>query len=1158
MLRRGSTGKNSVAGDDGHEEMNIASAEDQAVWTTKFAVSLFMVFCTVGVALLVFFVTRDGETKDFEGDVEQFSSQVFEAVGRSVDATLGALDTFVVSTVSFAEYANMTWPFVVLPHVGTRLAKVRGSTGSIYTMIAPIVTAETEDDWNVWSMEQGPYWVNENLRVQATDPAFEGALLEEYMVSPMFDSEGLATNQSYYLPEWQGYPSANLLMSPFNYNFLDFKDSSSFPWERKAFLSDIRNSPGSEQVVAWIANYIASDQDPTEPMSLWHYPIFDDVADDVLVSEDSQPAGAMVGVLWAAFFWRQMFVDILPPGVDGLHVVIENACNQTATYTINGPEVVFQGYGDYHQTSYEGLGRTWQFEDLKSHSEGVHMYTGFPAADEDCPYTIRTYPTSVFEDRYTSSNPLIYTLATVAVFVFTSAVFGFYDFIVEKRQAQVISTAVKASAIVSSLFPSNVRGRLFNMGDRRETNNHETILSQRGKLRKFVNDAPTETQGKSGATDVKANPEEDRPIADLFPEATVMFGDIAGFTAWSSQREPSQVFILLETLYGEFDRLATKRGVFKVETIGDCYVAVVGLPDPRDDHAIVMTKFANNCTTQMVRLLAKLSVKLGPDTEDLSMRIGLNSGPVTAGVLRGQKSRFQLFGDTVNTAARMESLGQKNRIHVSQSTADELIKRGKSHWVKPRKDMVEAKGKGKMATYWVLPYERATSIERSDDSSTGMDTQLAPVAFKPQVAPVLDDVKVERLVAWNVDVLSRLIRGIIAHNSSNRKGLLKVLGDTMHRDVGTSPILSSGSVPLDEVKEIISLPAYDPTHGPDDISWVTLDSNVISQLRKFVSAIARTYHGSQNPFHNFEHASHVCMSVSKLMSRIVSAEHFLEQEKPIDAAVGSNSMELFKHERTFGITSDPLTLFACGFSALIHDVDHPGVPNAQLAKEGHQFAQKYGNRSMAEQRSVDLAWTMLMQDEFQQLRDSICPNADDLKRFRQLVVNSVLATDIMDPELKKLRNNRWDKAFHGGCDDDSIEVPPGGRKSLVERRHEANRKATIVIEHLLQASDVAHTMQHWHIYIKWNKRLFAEIHQAYVNGRAAKHPAEFWYQAEMGFFDNYIIPLARKLSECGVFGVSSDEYLNYAMKNREEWERKGKDVVAEMVEELEGPSGSSQ
>jgi len=110
-----------------------------------------------------------------------------------------------------------------------------------------------------------------------------------------------------------------------------------------------------------------------------------------------------------------------------------------------------------------------------------------------------------------------------------------------------------------------------------------------------------------------------------------------------------------------------------------------------------------------------------------------------------------------------------------------------------------------------------------------------------------------------------------------------------------------------------------------------------------------------------------------------------------------------------------------------------------------------------------------------------------------------------------------------------------------------NRKATIVIEHLIQASDVSHTMQHWHIYRKWNERFFCECYEAYLAGRAENDPSEGWYKGEMGFFDFYIIPLAKKLKDCGVFGISSDEYLTYAMQNRKEWEARGQEVVAEMI-----------
>ena len=91
----------------------------------------------------------------------------------------------------------------------------------------------------------------------------------------------------------------------------------------------------------------------------------------------------------------------------------------------------------------------------------------------------------------------------------------------------------------------------------------------------------------------------------------------------------------------------------------------------------------------------------------------------------------------------------------------------------------------------------------------------------------------------------------------------------------------------------------------------------------------------------------------------------------------------------------------------------------------------------------------------------------------------------------------------------------------------------------------------WHIFRKWNQRLFEEMYVAFLNGRAEKDPSASWYQGEIGFFDFYIIPLAKKLKDCGVFGVSSDEYLNYAVKNRQEWETRGRDVVAEMIETVQ-------
>jgi hypothetical protein len=150
-----------------------------------------------------------------------------------------------------------------------------------------------------------------------------------------------------------------------------------------------------------------------------------------------------------------------------------------------------------------------------------------------------------------------------------------------------------------------------------------------------------------------------------------------------------------------------------------------------------------------------------------------------------------------------------------------------------------------------------------------------------------------------------------------------------------------------------------------------------------------------------------------------------------------------------------------------------------------------------------------------------------------------MAIDIADKkELGALRQKRWNQAFN--LDDQSIA-------SMTTPEEDVNRKATIVIEHLSQASDVSHTMQHWRVYLKWNERLVREMYKAFLAGRLENDPSKGWYQGELGFFDFYLTPLGKKLKECGVFGVSSDEYLNCAVANRKKWEQKGEEVVAQYL-----------
>ena len=190
---------------------------------------------------------------------------------------------------------------------------------------------------------------------------------------------------------------------------------------------------------------------------------------------------------------------------------------------------------------------------------------------------------------------------------------------------------------------------------------------------------------------------------------------------------------------------------------------------------------------------------------------------------------------------------------------------------------------------------------------------------------------------------------------------------------------------------------------------------------------------------------HVVMSVHKLLARIVKPSGLAQRRSD-----GENFASAL-HHYTFGITSDPLTQFACIFSALIHDVDHSGVANTVLISEKSPLAAYYDNKSVAEQNSIDLAFELLYKPDFENFRRALMPTQEEQRRFRQLVVQIVLATDIMDKDLKKARNERWEKAFA------ETAVTEG---EIIDK----NRKATIVIEHLIQASDVAHTMQHWYAF----------------------------------------------------------------------------------------------
>ncbi|KAL3939568.1 MAG: hypothetical protein SGBAC_005736 [Bacillariaceae sp.] len=367
---------------------------------------------------------------------------------------------------------------------------------------------------------------------------------------------------------------------------------------------------------------------------------------------------------------------------------------------------------------------------------------------------------------------------------------------------------------------------------------------------------------------------------------------------------------------------------------------------------------------------------------------------------------------------------------------------------------------------------------------------------------------VEKLVSVNVDILETLLVHVMMTRNGNEP-----------RNLDDAVESSTLQNPYEEIQMFIEIKKSTIKSSRDSSSIQNLDSNVRLELRQFVTTVASGY--ESNRFRNFLHASHVAHLANLLLKSIHSTER-------------SNNASDIAH--------DPLARFAIVLSALVHDVGHLGVPNGQLVEEKPELAAKYRSKSIAEQNSIDTAWKILMSSKFKNLQYCLFESNQEKYRFRQLLVNCVMATDIFDQDLRVLRQSRWEKAF---SDNDG---------SLNSGEEEGHYKATVVIEHIMQASDVAHTMQEWDIYRQWNESLFREMHDAYTEGRATEDPSDGWYEGELWFFDNWVIPLTQNLKECGVLDILSDQLVKQAQSNRNRWQLEGKQLSKEMRSSIKSDS----
>jgi len=287
-----------------------------------------------------------------------------------------------------------------------------------------------------------------------------------------------------------------------------------------------------------------------------------------------------------------------------------------------------------------------------------------------------------------------------------------------------------------------------------------------------------------------------------------------------------------------------------------------------------------------------------------------------------------------------------------------------------------------------------------------------------------------------------------------------------------------------------------------------LSRQLRDEIKKYVGVVSEKYHAVN--FHSFEHASHVMLSASKLVSMLPSSSSCNEED--------CSSFSL----------SDPWLHFSICLASLLHDVDHQGVSNQQLSIEKNPISVKYCLRefmgSYAECNSIDVGMSLLEEGEFPMLRSMIKDN-NCFNKIKEMI----LSTDISSKERRNVCQKRWET-----------------------KSKSSSNTAHAVVDHIMQVADVSHTMQQFETFLEWNERLYLEMLVAWErrNDSNAPHPSENWYDSQIGFYDFYIIPLAERLDESGAF-VKNTHFASNAKANRARWVKEGEVLTKEMLASAE-------
>jgi hypothetical protein len=432
----------------------------------------------------------------FNPQLQHNADDFYARSNEKVESVVETLQGLSMSTTSLVKSSNQESGnpagFVTIPDVERQFTLARNSTGALVIAYMPIVQSMYYNSWVVYA-EENKGWIEE---ANDTD---EEAVISQYIWKYEGETKDpvFPTDRQYFSPVWTLSPvplpnDAEII----NYNLLDrsvYAEAVDHVSEtRRPVILDVGDQS------TWFGIEINSDILQT----VVAFPVF----------ADFEAKSDVVGMIAAVIPWEEFFRDIFIDGTEKISVIMSSTCNEDFTYNIDGSNASLVGIGDLHETKYD---------DMAIQAPFATLYNPQDETGDHCIYTMTIYPTASFEVEYTTGTPLLFCLATVAIFVFAIIVFLIFESLVQKRQRDLANAARKHMAIVSSLFPKKIRKKLLNESSARNMKNK----SGKAGLRTYLSK-------ESGRVNDKTSKEEkSKPIADLFPETTIMFADIAGFTA---------------------------------------------------------------------------------------------------------------------------------------------------------------------------------------------------------------------------------------------------------------------------------------------------------------------------------------------------------------------------------------------------------------------------------------------------------------------------------------------------------------------------------------------------------------------------------------------------------------------------------------------------